>query len=368
MNKKKLCFVLPEYDKNTPTHFNYLYDFIKAVSGDLDIFLIVEKGGRPNFNLGCRRIQAVWFSSFLLRSAEIKLRIFYAWLLGYKDFYIHYSFLAAFMASLIVKVFGGRVFYWNCGLPWNYKRGFFRERFERLVYKMISFLVTGTENLKKEYAAHYFLPPEKIKVIPNWIDVEGINRKEAGINKDKLKRMIGVSDGVKILLFVHRLSDRKGANYLPEIIKRLKGENIILVIIGDGPERGNTELRIMNYGLSKRVRFLGWKPQSEILDYFAIADAFIMPSNEEGFPHVLLEAMALEKPFVAFDVGGVKEIIPPEIYDFVVPPGNISGFTNKIKELLKNGSDYLKLGAIEKNWVNRFDIVRVAEQFKVLFE
>ncbi|TSC96862.1 MAG: Glycosyl transferase, group 1 [Parcubacteria group bacterium Athens1014_26] len=336
MNKKKLCFVLPEYNKNTPTHFNYLYDFIRAVSGDFDIFLIIEKGGKPNFDLGCRRVQAVWFKFFLLRAAEVKLRIFYARLSGYKDFYVHYSFLAAFMASWIVKVFGGRVFYWNCGLPWNYKRGFLRERFERLVYKMISFLVTGTESLKKEYAKNYHLPPEKIKVMPNWIDVEKVRERQVMYDRNKLLKQLKINSGEKI--------------------------------VGDGPERGDIESRIKNYELSEKARFLGWRPQNEVLEYFTIADLFIMPSEEEGFPHVLLEAMASGTPFVAFDVGGVKEITPPEIHSFVVSPGNIISFVDRIKELLRGGSNYLKLGVIEKNWVNRFDIVKVTEQFKILLK
>lgn len=372
MNKKKLCFILPEYNKNTPTHFNYLYDFIKSVSGDFDIFLIVEKGGRPNFDLGCRRTQAVWFKSFLLRAAEVKLRIFYARLLGYKDFYIHYSFLAAFYASLTVKIFGGRTFYWNCGLPWNYKRGFFREWFERLVYKMISFLVTGTESLKKEYAQNYHLPLERIKVMPNWIDVEKVKSQSASRRTkteiSEIKENLRINENQKIILFAHRLSKRKGAHYLPEIIAALKGENAVLLVIGDGPERSDIELRIMNYELSNKVRFLGWIPQSEVLNYFMLADLFIMPSEEEGFPHVLLEAMVIGTPFVAFDVGGVKEIAPPEIQDFVVLSGNINSFVDKVRELLKGGSDYLKLGMIEKDWVSRFDIVKIAEQFRILFK
>lgn len=368
MNKTKLCFILPEYNKNTPTHFNYLYDFIKIISNNFDVFLIVEKGGRPNFDLGCRRMQAVWFKLILLRAAEIKLRLLYARLLGYKDFYIHYSFLSVFTASLIVKIFGGRTFYWNCGLPWNYKRGFLRERFERLVYKMISFLVTGTENLKKEYAKNYHLPLEKIKVMPNWIDVESVKRQVSSVKKDDIKNKVGIGKDQRVILFVHRLSKRKGAHYLPEIINKLKDERMVFLIIGDGPEREDVEFRIKNYELSDKARFLGWVPQNEIQDYFSIADVFIMPSEEEGFPHVLLEAMAVGTPFVAFDVGGVKEITPPEIQYFVVPSGNINSFIDKIKELLKGGSNCLRLGMIEKNWVGRFDIVKVAEQFKILFK
>ncbi|MDD5430729.1 MAG: glycosyltransferase family 4 protein [Candidatus Pacebacteria bacterium] len=366
MNLPKICFIIPEYDRKTPTHFNYLYNFIKIISEDLDVFLIVEKGGKPDISLKNGKIFfAGGFAPW--RLLKTKLLIFYARFLGYRDFYVHYSFFAAYIASCITKIYGGRVFYWNCGLPWNYRRFFLRDWFERFVYKTVSFLVTGTEELKKEYARHYGLPLEKIKVMPNWIDVESVKSRAAGVKKDKLKANLDISPDKKIILFAHRLSKRKGAHYLPEILRGLKNENIVLLVAGDGPERTDLELKIKNDGLSDKARFLGWVPQEKIAEYFAISDLFLMPSEEEGFPHVILEAMAAEVPFLAFEVGGVKEIIPPQLSDFMALPGGINMIVSKAKELIKKPPQELNnIKSAEREWVKKFDISEVADKFKKL--
>ena len=143
---------------------------------------------------------------------------------------------------------------------------------------------------------------------------------------------------------------------MPEIIRAFRDEKVVFVIIGDGPERGNLELRINpstslgagNYELWNKVRMLGWIPNKELPMYYAIADVFIMPSDEEGFPRVLLEAMAMKVPFVASDAGGVKEIIPEVFREYLCPAGEIDCFSANIKKLLlKNKGEIEELKRME---------------------
>src|SRR3989344_4443805 len=168
--RRKLCFIIPEYRSLAATHFNYLYKLIFLLEEEMDIFLIVEQGDKPDFlKKGFFYVQK--FKILPLRFIENFLILLYVRLQGYRDFYTHYSFLSAFNSSLMVNLLGGRTFYWNCGLPWLYRRSFLREHFERLVYRAVTFLVTGTESLKKQYAKYYHLPLAKIKVMSNWVDV-----------------------------------------------------------------------------------------------------------------------------------------------------------------------------------------------------
>ena len=361
---KKLCFIIPEYYSSAATHFNYLYKLISLLEKETDIFLIVERGDNPDFlKKGYFYVQK--FRILPLRFIEDFLILLYVRLLGYQDFYVHYSFLSAFNASLIIKFLGGRTFYWNCGLPWLYKRGLIRKTFELLTYKFITYLVTGTENLKKEYALHCRMPLSRIKAMPNWINLSDF-RPDSG-RMPGLKKELNLSARNKVLLFVHRLSKRKGAHYLPEILKSLSEENVVLLIIGDGPERPEIESRINNYGLSARARFLGQVPNKDIRNYFGIADIFIMPSEEEGFPHVLLESMAAAVPFVAFNVGGVGEITPPEFSEYLAAGGNLEIFVEKVKKLLYIDSKYLEiLKQSELKWVRQFDIKFAVVKFNKL--
>lgn len=355
---------MSEYQVATATHFNYLYGLIENLQQEMDIFLIIERGDRPDF-LKKGKIYVQKFKFLPLKVLENLLVLLYARIRGYGDFYIHYSFLSALNASLIAKIGRGRTFYWNCGLPWLYGRSFLREKFERLIYRSVTFLVTGTEGLKNQYAKHYQLPLSKIKIMSNWVDAKRFSKESAG--RENLKSKLNISNQERVVLFVHRLSKRKGAHYLPEILNKLRNENIVLVIIGDGPEKRNIQLLISNYQLQDRVKFLGCVPNGEIQNYFGIADLFIMPSEEEGFPHVLLEAMTAGVPYAAFEVGGVKEISPPEFTRYLVREGNLLIFVEKVRELLKlNAGDLEVLKKKELNWVKQFDIKLAVERFKKL--
>ena len=360
----RTVFVIPDFRADTPTHFHYIYELVRAIAQNADIFLIIEKGDSPDF-LPKNKFYVQKFRFLPLRIIENLSVIFYARALGYKDFYIHYSFLSAFNSSLVVKIFGGRTFYWNCGLPWLYQRNFLRDSFERSVYRLVTFLVTGTEKLKNQYAEHYHLPLMKIKVMPNWVDVNRFSQKSG--EERNLKLQLNIPESAKIILFVHHLSKRKGAHYLPEIVKLLRDENVVLLIAGEGPEQEKLKAESERLKVSDMVRFLGCVPNKEIQNYFGIADVFILPSEEEGFPHVLLEAMAASVPFVAFDVGGVREIIPPEFIDYLVPKNEIAIFSNKIKELLnKEAKDLADLKQSELSWVRQFDIYNASRKFQEL--
>ncbi len=353
--KPKLAYILSKYQENDPTHFAHLHDFIKRIVNYFNLFLIVERGIKPPADFGYQRARLARLSVW---------PILYARFSGYKNFYVHYSFGAAFWASLITRLFGGRVFYWNCGEPWKYHRSFFREIFEKSVYKLITFLVTGTESIAKGYSRHYGIPIDKIKIMPNWINLDSVKRQVSSVKVNELKQQLNIAKDAKVILFVHRLSKRKGAHYLPEILNNLRSENVVLIIIGDGPERSNIQLQIANYKLQDKVRFLGWVPNREILNYFTIADLFIMPSEEEGFPRVLLESMVMGIPFVANNVGDVSGIIPAAMRDYVVKTGDTRQFTVKIKELLfKNPRELAKMKDLLMDGVKQYDISIIIKIF-----
>src|SRR3989344_3130800 len=367
MDKRKICFVIPEYNYKTSTHFAYLYDFVELLSREYDIFLVAEKGNGKVSGAIDYYIQKWRFLPF--RIMENLFVLLWARYRGYSNFYVHYSFLSAFQASLISRLSGGITWYWNCGLPWLYKRNWFRQGFEKLVYRLISFLVTGTDNLGSEYARHYKIPISKIITLPNWIDIQKIKNQKSKIKIDEFKNQLKIPPNAKVLLFVHRLSKRKGADHLPEILNQLKNDNVFLLVVGDGPEREALNVKLKTYNLQDKVKFVGWVPQSEVANYFMLADIFLLPSEEEGFPHVLLEAMAPGTLFVASGVGGIPEIIPSAEKNFLVSPRNTKEFADRIRELLvldESKRNNLKLSLLE--WVSRFDIKNAANRFRKIIE
>jgi len=336
--KLKVCFVLPEKAEDTATHFAHKRELIRELKNEVEFYTYAAMG----MDL---------------------LRIVFARFRAVRTYYVHYSFKGAIIAWLLT-LFNGRVFYWNCGMPWLYKRGWLEERLFRFILRN-TILVIGTDGLAAEYAKRYELDKKNIRVIPNYIRVSRLQNK----TKEAARQELGLPQDKKIILFLHRLSRRKGADLLPDIIKEFRDQNdMVFLIMGDGPERKNIELGIKNYELWEKIKMIGSVSNVQVPLYFAASDIYLMPSEEEGMPNALLEAMATGVPFVASDVAAVREMTPVSMHEFVLPYGETKAFAEKIKKLLTDEELRKKISREEQEWVRRYDVSVIAPRFLALFK
>ncbi|KKT40198.1 MAG: LPS glycosyltransferase [Parcubacteria group bacterium GW2011_GWA2_44_13] len=402
-NKKiKICYILPFYEEGTDTHLFYNYELIKKVAArkEADLFIIIEKCpklslGQIKESLGIKSCYAQKFKFPPLRFFELVLKCFKLRSRGYTNFYVHYSYYGAIAGWLVSNfpIFShcAHIFYWNRGMPWLFKRGWFEEKIFRFVLRH-TILVTGPESLAKEYQKRYAV--REYRVLSNWVDVERFAptspQRKVTLSKAEIFQDFSQRDGARlsnspageyagleksaaeakpharIILFVHRLSKRKGADLIPEIAKGF-GDDALFLMIGDGPEFENLKLKIENSGL-KNIKLLGQVPNKDITWYFHSSSIFLMPSREEGSPHVILEAMASGVPFIASDIGGVREIVPKEFERFLCPSEDVKCFQDKIKTLLANSGLYENTRAQCLNHAQKFDISRGINEFIDLFK
>ena len=347
---------MPFFDLETDTHYSYLYDFIKRVADDFELTLLIEKSNSDiKFFDNVKNIKVQKFNSGLWRILENFWLILFIRLGGTRDFYIHYSQISAISASLIARLTGGRTFYWNCGMMWL----FGEKRLLGLILKMVTYLVTGVQALVDGYSQHYQITKDKIKIMPNWVDLHRFE----DIQNDELLSKYALEPGISYVLFVHRLAKRKGVHYIASIAKQFAGQpNIKFLIVGDGPYRQELAQDIKDLN---NVILLGKIANKDIPGLMKISKLFFMPSEEEGFPRVLLEAMASGLPYVAFDIGGVREISTPEQQLYIVDgPANMAV---AIGDILKDQSVYDKLREVNLVQVRQFDIMVVKNNFKDLF-
>lgn len=363
--RQKICYIIPEFDLATGTHFFHLYGFFEALAAKANLFVIAERGKNPNghapFEIHIQR-----FSWLPLRTMELFFLLIRVRLSGYRFFYTHYSFAGAFASWLVTKIFGGTNFYWNCGMPWLYERGRAEEALFRFALKH-SVFVTGTPGLATMYRRQYRLKEKNMRVMPNWVDIERFGVKKS---KSELKRHLNIGADSKVVLFVHRLSRRKGSDKIVPVAARVAKArpDVIFLIVGSGPEYDNLRLEIRNLKLENNIRLMGDVPNQEIQNYFAAADIFFMPSEEEGFPHVLLEAMAAGIPYVASDVGGVREITPNVLWDYLAPADDVELFSKNLITLLrKTPEEYNSIAGEERKWVRQYDSDAVRKKFMTLF-
>lgn len=363
MNKSrsnKLLYILPEASK--VTHMKYNVEFIKSLSEDVDVSVIIEKGDSDlhdfvtsvvyinKANINQNKIIRVLSTLYYILKFRHQ---------GYKKVYVHYSFLSAILASLVM---GNKVYYWNCGLPFKYKRSKLVMCYEFIAYHMIDYLVIGTAKLGKMYSSYYKFTEKKIKAVPNWININQINGEFENIESENILKELQIEKGNLILFFNQRLSERKGAHYIIPIMKSVP-DNVIMIVTNDGPykEKLLKDLRINDF--ESRVRILGKVEHKKVLEILSITDVYVLSSEEEGMSHSLLEAMCAGVSTVSFDVGSTKEMYPKEYQDYVINDLSINEYINKLNFLLENGSARIKFAEALKNKVKDYDKQKVLSEF-----
>lgn len=373
VHKSKLLYILPEYDFLTPSHAFHIFELLSRLGKKIDIFLLIEKGkSKPNIR-NIRRIYSQRTTVAPFSVIERVVIIILARLRGYKTAYIHYSYAGAIIASMVFRLTRGRVFYWHCEyyqhlfskltLTWkSISKKIFDEWLMVLTMKMVTYLVTGTGTMADFYHRILGVPKGKIKIVPNWINV---SRFKVKVNKEKTKNELGLTKHNKIILFVHHLSPRKGADFIPAIaetvVSRVPGA--IFLVIGGGPSYKSLLKHIKKQGQEGYVRILGAVPNVEIPKYFALSDVFIMPSRQEGFGRVLLEAMVMGVPFVATGGGGVKDILSSYQKRNLLPVGDLELFADRVVELMKKKDERDKLIQEGKIQVKKFSLNKVSNKF-----
>lgn len=153
----------------------------------------------------------------------------------------------------------------------------------------------------KDEMARLGAAPEKIRVLRNGVDLEVFRP----VDRDATRARLGVEGPV--IASVGHLIERKGHHLVIEALARLP--DATLLIAGDGSERGALEALAQKLGVAARVRFLGVVPHDALREVYGSADALALASSREGWPNVLLEAMACGTPVVAAPVWGAPEVV-----------------------------------------------------------
>ena len=112
-----------------------------------------------------------------------------------------------------------------------------------------------------------------------------------------------------------------------------------LLIIGEGREEKNLKKLAGELGVQDRVRFLGAMPQEQLAEYYGAADALVLTSSREGWPNVLLEAMACGTPVVSTSVGGTPEIVAAPEAGMLVGERSARGIVEALRRLFRNTPD-----------------------------
>ena len=162
-------------------------------------------------------------------------------------------------------------------------------------------------------------PAEKIRLIRNGVDLDHFD--PARFERGRLRRRLDLKASSAVVLFAGRLDPVKRPLLLPDVADELRrirdAGDVHFLVAGDGPEAGPLRSAIQTKRLVENLTLLGHV--ADIAELLADADLLLIPSQSEGIPLVLLEALAMQVPVVACRAGAIEEALPPECGVLVEP-------------------------------------------------
>jgi glycosyltransferase involved in cell wall biosynthesis len=172
------------------------------------------------------------------------------------------------------------------------------------------------------------LEPGRVTVLPNPMPaLPSLPDREA------LRAQLGLKGAT--LAFAGRLTRQKALEVALEAVAASDG--VSLVLAGDGEERASLERHAQELGLGGRVRFLGARSRAQVLELFRAADALVLSSAWENFPHTVVEALAVGTPVLATTAGGVGEIVEHECNGLLVAPGDVQALAGAVQRFFGDG-------------------------------
>ncbi len=206
--------------------------------------------------------------------------------------------------------------------------------------------------LAKAAASAGVIMEQQVNVVPNGVDVNKFAPAAAAEREN-------------IILYVGSFIERKGLGCLleamPETLRALPGYR--LVLLGEGPQRPLLESAAKTLGIADRLEFVPFLPHDEVRDWMQRAKLLVLPSTEEGMGVVLLEALACGTPVVASAVGGIVEVVSPDV-GALVPPADPLTLARAIIEALYDPTNWASLSrAARQRAVSCYAWDHIAEQF-----
>jgi glycosyltransferase involved in cell wall biosynthesis len=179
-------------------------------------------------------------------------------------------------------------------------------------------------------------------VLPNGVDLE---RFAPGSARDA-RRALGIAEDARLILYVGRLVDGKGLDTLLEAFGTLRTAvpRALLALVGSGPLQARLERRVLADGMARSVRLPGEAPHHAIPQWMRAADVVVLPSEAEGMPNVVREALACGRPVVATPVGDVPRLLGVDA-GLLVPPTNPAALADALATVLVRRWDPARIRA-----------------------
>ena len=382
---RTLVYVLNSYSAREASHFAHTLPLLRAIADrGIEVHLLIEKADglpepmHPRLHVrgmrlrapGLRHLELLWRLLRLVRTGEVRV-------------FCRIAMPATLCALLACMGSRARVFYWQSGTVHAFDRaqpfGLAKLRHYlgvrlpfALVRRFVHGFVTGPETMLRYYRDEVGVAAAKLRLLYNDISLARFAALQGEDARVAARQSLGLDERTLVLLFVHRLSPvRRTMLYVPPLFDWLaafEARPVVLLVAGGGDELPALQAAAVAHGLGERIRILGSLPNAELDRLYAAADLFLHPTYNEGFPRVVIEAMAAGLPIVTTDAGGTVDIVGPEQVAFVTARDDAGAFVARLDTLARDDGLRARVAAENREHVQRFDTPRVAAMYEeVLF-
>jgi len=218
----------------------------------------------------------------------------------------------------------------------------------KFIYRFVDKMIVNSHRGGKIIARKFKIPAQKISVVPNGIQLNGLHRGSSTDIKRRLKREFGINDDEQIIGSVGNLWQiAKNHGFLLRAAALIVKSNpkVRFVLVGGGnQQRLALEDAARKLDLWEHFVFTGLRRHDEVLQIISLFDIGVLTSTKEGLPNAVMEYMACGKPVVTTDVGGCSELVVDGETGFLIPSGDVNAFAEKVLWLLNRAERAREMG------------------------
>ena len=235
----------------------------------------------------------------------------------------------------------------------------------RLTFPLVHRIICVSEANRRDLIEDCPVAAAKAQTVHNGVDLSAFSSQP---NHQKVRQELGVTEG-PVLVTIGRLTEQKGHRYLLQALSCLleTWPQLCCLFVGEGELQDALRRMAIDLGVERACRFVGVR--EDIPGILTAADVFVLPSLSEGFPFVLLEALAMGCPVVASRVNGVLELIEDHKTGLLVPPRDPQALARAIRDMLDDRRAALRMGAAGRALVReRFTVNRMVANTTAIFD
>jgi glycosyltransferase involved in cell wall biosynthesis len=256
--------------------------------------------------------------------------------------------------------------YRTIGMPSYWRSDPLRTYAYRWWFRQADLVVAVCERAGEDLARTVGLPRERITVIPNGVEARPFLERPPDV-RARVRAAGGAAAEDLVVIHVGSLSAEKNHGALIRAAGALRaaGLPVTLWIIGDGPQRAGVHAMVRDAELADHA----WLPgvRSDVGDLLAGADMLVLPSLTEGMPAVVIEAGLARLPVVAFNVGGIGEVVRDGQTGLLVPAGDEPGLQAAMTRLARDPGQRRAMGDAARTVCIEFDIGRIAGRYAEVY-